>query len=96
MDLGHIVSGTRHVMLDELTTLEDGDLGHALADMHAHHVAADGPALAGATPTLFEGLRIELDRLTRGHGLNRIRGLAPRTPDLGFLALLLTGLLALL
>ena len=47
VDLGNVVSGTRDVVLDELTAFEDGDLGHALADMHAHRVATDGPALAG-------------------------------------------------
>ncbi len=58
-------------MLDQLASLEGGDLGGVFADVHTHEVAAHGTPLAGATTTALQGLLVELDRLSGCDGLDR-------------------------
>ena len=72
VDLRHVVGGPRHVVLDQRAALEHGDLGGLVADVHAHRVAADGPALALASPPALERLLVELGGLVGDHRLDRL------------------------
>ena len=63
VDVDVVVGRAGHVVLDERPSLEHGDLGGVGADVHAHEVAADGPALALPAPAPLEGLLVELDRV---------------------------------
>ncbi len=54
VDLADVVGRAAHVVLDQVPTLEDGDLGHARAHLHGHEVATDRLAVAFAAATRFE------------------------------------------
>ena len=53
VDLADVVGRPADVVLDQVAALEHGDLGHVLADLHAHQVATDGPAVALAAAALL-------------------------------------------
>ena len=80
-------------MLDELSTLEHGDLGDPITNADAHHVTANGLASALPATAALEGVRVELHGSIVGH---RLHGPVPAplaalaTPRL--LALVATGL----
>ena len=54
VDLGDVVRRAAHVVLDEVAPLEHGDLGELRADVHAHQVAPDRPAVALPAPAALE------------------------------------------
>ena len=73
-DLGGVVLGSRHVVLDQRPSLEHGDLGGVGTDVDAHQVAPDRAPLSLATPPALGGLGVgqglveerRLDRLPGG------------------------------
>ena len=71
VDLRDVVGRPRHVVLDEVPALEDGDLGGRLPHVHAHRVAPDGAALALAAAPALERLLVELGRLVGDQRLDR-------------------------
>ena len=97
-------AGRRHVVLDQVAALEHGDLGHALAHLDAHQVAADRPTVALAAPPLGAPARRRRRRAPGGQcrGLGsawsraaasarrRPRSAAPRQPCHGCGAAVLT------
>ena len=71
MNLTDVVGRARHLVLNELSTFEGGDLGGVRAHMDTHQVAADSLSLAGPAPTTLECPLVEFDRLTRHDRLDR-------------------------
>ncbi len=80
VDLGDVVRGTRHVELDESSSLEHRDLGGSVAYMDHHRVAADGLALTLPAPATLEGFFVQLDRLVGGHRPDRVGATATAAP----------------
>jgi hypothetical protein len=70
MDLADIVSRTRQVVLDELSTLHDRNLCDTTAHADAHEVAANGYAAAFTTAATLEGVLVELQRGVVGYRLH--------------------------
>src|SRR5581483_10697664 len=85
VDLADVVGRTGHVVLEQGPSFEHGDLRDAPAlraglHVHAHQVAADGPALALPAPPRLEDVVVELEGLLVGEdGLDRRGGTVPAT-----------------
>ena len=95
VDLGDVVGGSGHVVLDQRPTLEDRDLRRLRVHVHVHLVAPDGATLAAPPPTLLHRLLVELERaVVDQHRLDRRR--AAVALALLALALLTTGVAATL
>ena len=74
VDLRDVVGRAGHVVLEERTALEHGDLRGLGVDVHAHQVAADGPALALAAPPGLEDVVVEVDAAAGQDRLDRRAG----------------------
>jgi hypothetical protein len=77
VDLGDVVGGSGDVVLDQLATLEHGDLGGALGLVDRHQVAADRLAVAVLAPPGLELGLVELDGIELGVELDRRGALGP-------------------
>ncbi len=61
-----VPGGRRERVLDEVASLEHGDVGVTPVEhVHAHQVAARGPALAGAAAPPLERVVVEVERRAR-------------------------------
>ena len=58
VDLTDVVGWTGQVVLDELSSLQHGDLGHAAVNADAHEVAADGLTPSLSASSSFEGVLV--------------------------------------
>ncbi|MDE0749212.1 MAG: hypothetical protein OSB37_04435 [Acidimicrobiales bacterium] len=78
-------------MLDQVASLEHGDLRGTPGHAHAHQIAAEGLAAPLAAAPRLEGLLVEFQRAVVGDRLDR---LVPSALPAALLALLATALLA--
>ena len=63
VNLADIVGRPADVMLDQVAALQDGDLGHARTDLHAHEVPADRFPIAFTTAALLDQFDLRRGRL---------------------------------
>jgi predicted nucleotidyltransferase len=69
-DLGDIISGFRHKVLNQIATLEDSDLSCLRAHTHGHEITTHWPPVALTTLPAFQSLLIEFGPVATEDGFN--------------------------
>ena len=96
MDLGNVIGRTGDVVLDQVSTLEYGNLCGFGANADRHHVATDWTTVALTTLALFKRFLVEVWSVATKDRLNRLRCDALALLALLLVLLTILGLLALL